>query len=246
VSRALHPPAQTMPGLLVAVGDHRLHLHCTGTGGPTVVLEPGLGGVSTDLHGIAAAVARDTRVCVYDRAGRGWSEDAAGPQDAIHVAADLRTLLDHADVPGPYVLAGHSFGGLYSLSFAAQFPDQVAGMVLLDSTAPRPAPAGAPSQSNVLGRVAILMGSLGDVAAGPEHASFLQEFLEGSASVQEAAALTNLHGKPLTTLSTNSLHRFAHATHQSLVADQVASAAASSAIREVVASLRAFQPLNSR
>ena len=90
---------------------------------------------------ITAAVAQDSRVCVYDRAGKGWSDPADGPQDAVQTATDLHTLLDRANVPGPYVLAGHSFGGLYVLTFAAQYPDQVAGLVLLDSTAPVAGPA---------------------------------------------------------------------------------------------------------
>jgi pimeloyl-ACP methyl ester carboxylesterase len=141
VRESLDARAYPMPGQLIDVGGHRLHLHCTGSGSPTVVLEPGGGAASSDLGWIAPAVARDTRVCVYDRAGRGWSDAADGPQDGAHIAADLHTLLDRAHVPGPYVLAGHSFGGLYVLSFAAQFPDQVAGMVLLDSTAPKPGPA---------------------------------------------------------------------------------------------------------
>jgi pimeloyl-ACP methyl ester carboxylesterase len=89
---------------------------------------------------ISPAVARDSKVCVYDRAGRGWSEAADGPQDGVQTAGDLPTLLDRAHAPGPYVLAGHSFGGLYILTFAANYPDQVAGMVLLDSTAPASAP----------------------------------------------------------------------------------------------------------
>jgi pimeloyl-ACP methyl ester carboxylesterase len=80
-------------------------------------------------------------VSIMYSAGRGWSDPADGPQDGAHIAADLHTLLDRAHVPDPYVLAGHSFGGLYMLSFAAQFPDQVAGMVLLASTAPKPGPA---------------------------------------------------------------------------------------------------------
>ena len=71
----------------------------------------------------------------------GGATPPTGPQDAAQIAADLHTLLDRAHVPGPYVLAGHSFGGLYTLTFAARYPDQVAGMVLLDSTAPRPGPA---------------------------------------------------------------------------------------------------------
>jgi hypothetical protein len=133
--------AYPMPGQLVDVGGHRLHLHCTGTGNPTVVLEPGLGGASTDFGWVAPAVAADSTVCVYDRAGRGWSDAVEGPRDAARIAADLHTVLDRAEVPGPYVLAGHSFGGLYVQTFAANYPDQVAGLVLLDSTAPKPGPA---------------------------------------------------------------------------------------------------------
>ena len=140
VRESLDASAYPMPGQLVDVGGHRLHLHCTGSGSPTVVLEPGGGASSSDFAWIAPVVARDTTVCVYDRAGRGWSDATDSPQDGTHIAADLHTLLDRAQVPGPYVLAGHSFGGLYVQSFAAQFPDQVAGMVLLDSTAPKPGP----------------------------------------------------------------------------------------------------------
>jgi pimeloyl-ACP methyl ester carboxylesterase len=80
------------------------------------------------------AVAGQTRVCVYDRAGRGESEPAEDPQDGARVATDLHRLLHRAGVPGPYVLAGHSFGGLYVRIFAAHYPDEVAGLVLVDST----------------------------------------------------------------------------------------------------------------
>jgi pimeloyl-ACP methyl ester carboxylesterase len=127
-----YPP----PGQLIDVGGHRLHLACTGSGAPTVVLEAGGGEMSSNLGWITPAVARDTRVCVYDRAGRGWSEPADTPQDGMQIATDLHTLLQRGHVPGPYVLAGHSFGGLYVLAFAARYPDEVAGMVLVDSTAP--------------------------------------------------------------------------------------------------------------
>jgi pimeloyl-ACP methyl ester carboxylesterase/FtsH-binding integral membrane protein len=123
-----------MPGQLVDVGGHRLHLSCTGEGSPTVVLEPGAGGMSSTMGLIAPAVARDTRVCVYDRAGRGWSDPAEGTQDGTRIATDLHTLLHTAGIPGPYLLAGHSFGGLYVRSYAAQYPDDVAGLVLVDST----------------------------------------------------------------------------------------------------------------
>ena len=136
VREAADAKAYPMPGQLIDVGGHRLHLNCTGSGSPTVVLEPGGGAMSSTLGWIAPAVARDTRVCVYDRAGRGWSEPADTPQDGAQIATDLHTLLQRGHVPGPYVLAGHSFGGLYVLTFAARYPDEVAGMVLVDSTAP--------------------------------------------------------------------------------------------------------------
>ncbi|MEO6142675.1 MAG: alpha/beta hydrolase [Dermatophilaceae bacterium] len=136
VREAMDANAYPMPGRLIDVGGHRLHLHCTGSGSPTVVLQPGGGDFSSVMGWIAPAVASDTRVCVYDRAGRGWSEPADGPQDAAKIATDLHTLLQRGDVPGPYVLAGHSFGGLYVLTYADRYPDEVAGMVLVDSTNP--------------------------------------------------------------------------------------------------------------
>ncbi|HLN77567.1 MAG TPA: alpha/beta hydrolase [Nocardioidaceae bacterium] len=128
-------PAVAMRGQLVDVGPYRLHLECTGSRGPTVILEPGAGGSAASMGLIAPAVARDSRVCVYDRAGRGWSDPAASPPDGAQIATDLHGLLDRAHVPGPYVLAGHSFGGLYVRTFAAKYPDDVAGLVLVDSTA---------------------------------------------------------------------------------------------------------------
>ena len=150
VRAAAAAEAPPVPGRLIDVGGHRLYLSCTGSGSPTVVLEPGAGGKSADLASMARAIAGDTRVCVYDRAGRGWSEPADTPPDAIRTATDLHTLLQRGHVPGPYVLAGHSFGGLYSLTFAARYPDDVAGMVLVDSTAPSSAtrPSGTPSEDD--------------------------------------------------------------------------------------------------
>lgn len=130
--RASYP----MPGRLVDVGDHSLHINCTGSGSPTVVLEPGLGEPSTVMAWITPDVATTTRVCVYDRAGRGWSESASAPQDGVQVATDLHTLLERAGEPGPYVLAGHSAGGIYILNFAQLYPEQTAGVALLDSMHP--------------------------------------------------------------------------------------------------------------
>ena len=126
-----------MPGQAYDVGGRRLHLNCTGAGSPTVVLQNGLGETSAHWAWITRAIATDTRVCAYDRAGQGWSDDASSPQDAVAIAADLQTLLERANEPGPYVLVGHSSGGPYMMTYAAQYPKDVAGMVLVDATSPR-------------------------------------------------------------------------------------------------------------
>ncbi|MGB7962744.1 MAG: alpha/beta hydrolase [Propionicimonas sp.] len=156
VGEAVDAKAYPMPGQLIDVGGHSLHLSCTGSGSPTVVLEPGLGEMSSNMGWIAPVVASDTRVCVYDRAGRGWSQPADTAQDGTQIATELHTLLQRGHVPGPYVLAGHSFGGLYVLAFAARYPDDVAGMVLVDSTAPKPAaePGAAAPDGNATGLIA--------------------------------------------------------------------------------------------
>jgi len=127
---------ETLPGQLIDVGDHRLYLSCNGTGEPTVILEPGLGGTSAAWGWIEPTVAAHTRVCVYDRAGRGHSDPSPDPQDGDQIATDLHTLLDRAGVTGPLVMVGHSLGGLYVLDYAARYPQQVAGIVLLDTTPP--------------------------------------------------------------------------------------------------------------
>jgi len=128
--------AGAMPGRLVNVGGYRLHLSCTGTGSPTVVLLNGLGESSPQWARINPAVAGTTRVCVYDRAGQGWSDDAPHRADSTHDAGDLHRLLTAAGESGPYVLAGHSIGGVHALTYVAMYPHDVAGVVLLDSASP--------------------------------------------------------------------------------------------------------------
>jgi pimeloyl-ACP methyl ester carboxylesterase len=178
LGEAADAKAYPMPGQLIDVDGHRLHLSCTGSGTPTVVLEPGAGGMSSSLGWITPAVARDTRVCVYDRAGRGWSEPADTAQDGAQIATDLHTLLQRGHVPGPYVLAGHSFGGLYVLTFAARYPNEVAGMVLVDSTAPASAAnPGTPSpghggSSNGMSRVSALVSTAARLGLGRLYAQF--------------------------------------------------------------------------
>jgi pimeloyl-ACP methyl ester carboxylesterase len=100
------------------------------------VLSNGLGGASAGWARITAPLAATTRVCAYDRAGQGWSDDAASPQDGVQSAEDLYTLLAAAGEHGPYVLVGHSTGGTHAMTYAARYPAQVAGLVLLDSSSP--------------------------------------------------------------------------------------------------------------
>lgn len=249
--------------------------------------------MSSNLGWIAPEVARSARVCVYDRAGRGWSEPTDTAQDGAQIAADLHTLLQRANVPGPYVLAGHSFGGLYVLTFAARYPDQVAGMVLVDSTAPAPAPPTTTSReesshdaTDRVSALASIVARLGlvrvlsqltedglpprsgdEVQAGTTSAdnlrSTIDEYVQASASVQQAASLRDLGEKPLVVLtagagldaarsaaqnhlaalSTNSGHRVVDgATHEALVADQRHAATTTQAILQVVSAVRGTGP----
>jgi len=137
VETVLEAASQPTPaaGRTYDVAGHRMYLRCEGAGSPTVLLSNGAGERSSSWAWIAPVVARDTRVCSYDRAGQGWS-DSAGPQDGTALATDLHALLQVAQVPGPYLLAGHSTGGVYNMIFAARYPDETAGMVLLDSATP--------------------------------------------------------------------------------------------------------------
>src|SRR5437899_11912775 len=115
-----------MPGHMVDVGGHRLYVHCTGSGSPTVVLVSGLAETSVYWDGwIAPAVAQNTTVCSYDRAGQGWSDPPPNPQDGAAVATDLHNLLANAQIPGPYVVVGQSTGGVYARIYAARYSDQV-------------------------------------------------------------------------------------------------------------------------
>ena len=127
--------AESPPGMLVGVGLHRLHIHCTGRGSPSVVFESGLGGTSLDWVRVQPEVSRFTRACSYDRAGYGWSERGPEPRHADRIAAELDRLLLHANVPPPYLLVGHSFGGLAIRLLAARKEHQaMAGLVLVDAT----------------------------------------------------------------------------------------------------------------
>src|SRR5215210_1631532 len=125
-----YPP----PGEMVDVGGYSLHINCVGQGSPTVVLDAGSGGFSAQWVRVQREVSGTTRVCSYDRAGMGWSEMGPDPRDAKQVTSELHTLLNKAGIEGPYVLVGHSFGGMYMQTYAARYPDEVAGVVLVDSS----------------------------------------------------------------------------------------------------------------
>jgi pimeloyl-ACP methyl ester carboxylesterase len=138
IAEAADAKAYSPPGQLVDVGGYRLHINCTGTGSPTVVIVAGLGDWSTTWGGyVQPEVAKSTRVCTYDRPGLGWSEAAPLPGDAAQFAKELHTLLQNANIPGPYVMVGHSLGGFVVRIFANDYASEVAGVVLIDSMNPK-------------------------------------------------------------------------------------------------------------
>lgn len=225
--RVLEATDQTLSapaGQTYDVGGHRMYLHCTGAGNPTVLLSNGFGERSPSWARITATVARTTRVCVYDRAGQGWSE-STGPQDGVQLATDLHELLARADVAGPYVLAGHSVGGTYAMVFAHRYPSEVAGMVLLDSASPDQFTAlpNYPTFYSTFRRISGLLPSLarlgvGRLAATTQYAGLAAparkqeqsfaatarefsgeraEWSELPAAFDQAKALTTLGAKPL-------------------------------------------------
>ena len=127
---------RTPPGRLVDVGGHRLHLLCQGNGSPVVILEPGLPGSSLAWESVTADIATFTRVCSYDRAGYGWSDIGQSPRVAGNIVQELNMLLQAAAIEPPYILVGHSFGGLVMQLYANRYPAEVAAMVLVDSAHP--------------------------------------------------------------------------------------------------------------
>ena len=124
------------PGRLVDVGGHRLHVLELGSGSLTVVLEAGLMSTVQSWSNLQRDLAQSYRVVSYDRAGLGWSELGPTPRTADRIVDELHTLLHRAAIPPPYILVGHSFGGLTMPLFAARFPEETAGMVLVDPVVP--------------------------------------------------------------------------------------------------------------
>jgi pimeloyl-ACP methyl ester carboxylesterase len=219
-----YPP----PGQLVDVGGYRLHINCTGTGSPTVVIESGWGDMSAAWGWVQPEVAKITRVCTYDRAGMGWSEASPEPRVARQYAKELHTLLTNAHETGPYVLVGHSMGGYTVLVYAHDYSADVSGLVFVDSqdlpasdgTAPVPAPK--PSENSVtslLARIGLMrllaapLGAVENLPEGVKQAStaysvaprgiqaFTNEGMGMSEGRAQARAVTTLGALPLIVLS---------------------------------------------
>lgn len=228
VVEAADAEAYPPPGELVDVGGYRLHINCIGEGSPTVVIESGWGDMSAAWGWVQPEVARTTRVCTYDRAGMGWSESSPEPRTAREFAGELHTLLEKANEPGPYVLVGHSLGGYTMLVYAHDYPEEVAGLVLIDAqdlpasdgAAPKPAPKPGrnflPSLLARIGVVRLLAGPLGAIqdlpegdkqaytayAVAPRSAqTFLDEGMGMSEGGAQARAVTTLGALPLIVLS---------------------------------------------
>jgi pimeloyl-ACP methyl ester carboxylesterase len=215
-------------GRTYLVNGHRLYVNCVGAGEPTVVLLNGLGERTPSWAWVQEELSSKTRVCAFDRAGQGWSGAAPGRQDGHELASDLHGLLQAADISGPFVLAGHSTGGTYALVYAERYPQQVAGVALIDSATPyqfdlpdypsfyslwRRASALLPSLSRVgFGRLVLDTGygtlppdardQLRAFAASPrELRANNAEFAELRTVFDQAKALTSLDGKPLGVVS---------------------------------------------
>lgn len=132
---ALRRDQQRYPplGEHLVINDREIHIFCVGTGSPTVILEAGEGLFSLSWQLVQPAAAQITRVCSYDRAGLGWSQSSDTPRTPQTIVAELRALLAKANIAPPYVLVGHSIGGRYVRVFAAEHPEEVAGLVLVDA-----------------------------------------------------------------------------------------------------------------
>ena len=128
----LHPP----PGKMVDLGTHRLHVLEKGSGTPTILLEAGLMSTVLSWSTLQEELSKSYRVVSYDRAGLGWSDLGPMPRTADRIVDELHLMLERAGIPPPYLLVGHSFGGLTMPLFAARYPEETSGMILVDPVAP--------------------------------------------------------------------------------------------------------------
>jgi pimeloyl-ACP methyl ester carboxylesterase len=128
--------AYPMPGALVGVGGYRMHIYCLGEGSPAVVLDSGLGDSFVSWEKVQPQIAQFTRVCSYDRAGLGYSDSSLRPRTSHDMAEELHVLLQKADIRPPYILVGHSMAGYNVRIYRNLYPNEIAGMVLVDASHP--------------------------------------------------------------------------------------------------------------
>lgn len=124
------------PGETYLVNGHNMHIDCTGSGSPTIILDAGLGNDSLIWGGLQPVLSKTTRACSYDRAGFGLSDQLPAPRDADHIAEELHELLIQGKVKGPVVLMGHSIAGMYIRDYATRYPAGLAGLIFVDSATP--------------------------------------------------------------------------------------------------------------
>lgn len=122
-------------GQLVDVNGHKMHIYCTGEGDKTVILDVGNGRTSLDWSLVQPELSKTARVCIFDRAGYGWSDPATTPRTGKNIVEEQKKMLEAAGITGPYILVGHSGGGMYARIFAKYYPEDVEGIVLVDSAA---------------------------------------------------------------------------------------------------------------
>ena len=136
ISEARDRRFNAMDGQFVDIGGYKMHIHCTGQGTPTVILDSGLGDSYLSWHKVQPQIAQFVRVCSYDRAGLGYSDSSPRPRTSKDIAEELHTLLRNQGVPSPYILVGHSLGGFDLRLYASLYRSEVAGMVLVDASHP--------------------------------------------------------------------------------------------------------------
>lgn len=136
ISEARDRRFNPMRGQLVTVDGRQMHINCTGQGDPTVILDAGLGDTYLSWQRVQPEIAKFVQVCSYDRAGIGYSDPSPEPRTSRAIAGQLHDLLQAAHIPPPYILVGHSMGGLDMRVFAGIYRNQVAGVVLVDASHP--------------------------------------------------------------------------------------------------------------
>lgn len=126
------------PGELIKVGHHRLHINCQGDKNnmPTVIIDSGLGGFSLEWQSLQTSLSKQYKICSYDRAGYGWSDPGPFPRTTKKIVTELKTLMQRANLTPPYILVGHSFGGYNMMYFSKVYPEEVVGLILIDSSHP--------------------------------------------------------------------------------------------------------------